>query len=105
MMKKIFITLFFLLIYAPIAFADAVDDRLPNETPHELKASTRQMVVAGLKSDDVIKMTRSMLEKNFTIDNTLKAQQIIMNAHNKGLPDSTAGKQSIRGDDQKCEGR
>jgi hypothetical protein len=86
MMKKIFITLIFFLIYASIAFADVVDDRLPPETPDVLKASTRQMVQAGLKSDEVIRITRSMLENKFTIDNTLKAQQIIMNAHNKGLP-------------------
>ena len=70
MIKKIFITVIFLLIYADIAFADIVDDRLPQETPDELKASTRQMVQDGLKSDDVIKMTRAMLEKNFTVDNS-----------------------------------
>jgi hypothetical protein len=85
-MKKIFITIFSLLFYASIALADAVDDRLPPETPDKLKASTRQMMQAGLKGDDAIKMTRSMLENDFTIDNTLKAQQIIMKAHNKGLP-------------------
>ena len=44
------------------------------------------MMQAGLKGDAAIKMTRSMLENEFTIDNTLKAQQILMNAHNKGLP-------------------
>jgi hypothetical protein len=86
MMKKIFIIPIFFLIYMSIAFADVVDDRLPPEAPDEVKASTRQMVQEGLKSDDVIKITRSMLENKFTIDNTLKAQQIIMNAHNKGIP-------------------
>ncbi len=85
-MKKIFITIFLLLFYASIALADAVDDRLPPETPDKLKVSTRQMMQAGLKGNDVIRMTRLMLANNFTIDSTLKAQQIIMNAHNKGLP-------------------
>jgi len=85
-MKKIFITILPILFYASIALADAVDDRLPPETPDPLKASTRQMIQAGLKDDDAIKMTRSMLENEFSIDNTLKAQQIIMKAHNKGLP-------------------
>ena len=85
-MKKIFITIFCLLFFASIALADAVDDRLPPETPDQLKASTRQMMQAGLKGDDAIKMTRSMLENEFTMDNTLKAQQIIMKAHNLGLP-------------------
>jgi hypothetical protein len=86
MMKKIIITLFFLLFYVSSALADAVDDRLPPETPDKLKASTRQMILAGLKDDDAIKMTRSMLENKFTIDNTLEAQQIIMNALYEGLP-------------------
>ena len=86
MMKKIIITVLFLLIYASSAFADEVDDRLPHGTPDKLKASTRQMILAGLKEDDAIKMTRSMLENKFMIDNTLEAQQIIMNALNDGLP-------------------
>ncbi len=96
-MKKIFITVFSLLFYASIALADAVDDRLPPETPDKLKASTRQMIQAGLKSDDAIKMTRSMLENDFTIDNTLRAQQIIMNAHNKGLPIEPLGNKAFEG--------
>ena len=48
-MKKILITIFSLLFYASIALADAVDDRLPPETPDKLKASTRQLMRAGLK--------------------------------------------------------
>jgi hypothetical protein len=86
MMKKITITVFFLLFYASIAFADSIEDRLPPETPDKLKASTRQMILAGLKDDDAITMTRSMLENKFTIDNTIEAQHIIMNALNEGLP-------------------
>jgi len=86
MMKKITITVFFLLFYASIAFADSIEDRLPPETPDKLKASTRQMILAGLKDDNAITMTRSMLENKFTIDNTLEAQRIIMNALNEGLP-------------------
>ena len=85
-MKKIIITILFLLFYTSIAFADAVDDRLPPGTPDKLKASTRQMILAGLKDDDAIKITRHMLDNKFTIDNTLKAQQVIMKAHTAGLP-------------------
>ncbi|MGD8663064.1 MAG: hypothetical protein PVH37_24195 [Desulfobacterales bacterium] len=85
-MKKIIITVFLLLVYAAIAFANAVEDRLPPGTSDKVKASTRQMILTGLKDDDVINMTRSMLENKFTIDNTLKAQQLIMKAHTEGLP-------------------
>ena len=102
MMKKITITVFFLLFYASIAFADSIEDRLPPETPDKLKASTRQMILAGLKDDDAIKMTRSMLENKFTIDNTIEAQHIIMNAKRR-LAVGTSDKQSFRGNDQKRE--
>jgi hypothetical protein len=44
------------------------------------------MMQAGLTSDEAIKMTRSMLENEFTMDNTIKAQQIITSAHSQGLP-------------------
>jgi hypothetical protein len=86
MMKKIVITVLFLLFYMSSAFADEVDDRLPPGTSDKLKTSTRQMILAGLKDDDAIKMTRAMLENKFTIDNTLEAQKIIMNAHTERLP-------------------
>ena len=86
MMKKIIITVLFLLFYASSAFADEVDDRLPPGTSDKLKTSTRQIILAGLKDDDAIKMTRAMLENKFTIDNTLEAHHIIMNVLNKGLP-------------------
>jgi hypothetical protein len=86
MMRKIFMTGLLLLFYASIGFADSVDDGLPPGTPEELKASTRQMMQAGLKSDDAIKMTRLMVQNKFSTENTLKAQQIIMDAHHRGLP-------------------
>ena len=86
MMKKITISIFFLLLHVSTALADAVDDRLPPATPDKLKTSTRQMIRTGLKSDDAIKMTRSMLENNFTIEAALKAQRIIINAYKEGLP-------------------
>jgi hypothetical protein len=97
MIKRIFITVLFLLIYASSTLADVVDDRLPQETPAELKASTRQMVQDGIKSDDAIKLTRAMLDNNFTIDNTLKAQQIIMDAHSKGLPTAPLENKAFEG--------
>ncbi len=85
-MKKITISIFFLVLYLSTALADAIDDRLPSETPDKLKTSTRQMIRAGLKRDDAIEMTRSMLENNFTIEEALKAQQIIVNAYKEGIP-------------------
>ncbi len=97
MIKKIIITVLFVLIYASRTLADVVDDRLPQETPAELKASTRQMVQDGIKSDDVIKLTRAMLAKNFTVNNALKAHQVIMDAHNKGLPTAPLENKAFEG--------
>ena len=86
MMKKTILTAFFLIFWVPMGFADVVDDSLPPGTRQELKESTRQMMQAGVNSDDAIRLTRSMLQNNFTIESTLRAQQVIINAHQQGLP-------------------
>ena len=88
-MKKIIITVFFLLLfalYASFAFADEVDDGLPPSTPDQVKAGTRQMIRAGIENNDAIKITNAMLQNQFSIEQTVKTQQIIVAAHRKGLP-------------------
>ncbi len=92
-MKKTIIIFFLLLLFAPIVFADVVDEGLPPGTAVELKASTRQMIHLGMKSDDAVRLTRAMLQNHFNVEQALKAQQILMNAHQKALPvEPIAGK-------------
>lgn len=87
-MKKIFSIAFalFILFCAAIAFADEVDDQLPNTAPDKLKASTRQMIRVGINSDEAINLTRAMLQNRFELVHILKAQRILINALKKGLP-------------------
>jgi hypothetical protein len=85
-MKKILVVFSAILFGAALAFADAVDDGLPGNATEQLKASTRQMIHQGLKTDEALKITRLMLENRFKQENMLKAQQILISAHQQGLP-------------------
>ena len=86
-MKKLTIVLVCAILCAGSwAFGDEVDKGLSTMVNEQLKASTRALIQAGIKSDDAIKMTRLMLENHFTQEHAQRAHQIIMNAHNQGLP-------------------
>lgn len=85
-MKKICIIILAIVCYASMAFGDEVDRDLSNIATEQIKTSTRQMIRSGIDSDEAIKMTRLMLENRFSEENTLRAQEIIMNARNEGLP-------------------
>lgn len=85
-MKKTLVTIFWLLLFASASFADMVDNRLPLATPEELKASTRQMIGLGIKSDEAVKITRAMLQNHFNLEQILKAQLIVMQARRQNLP-------------------
>ncbi len=92
-MKKKLIIFFLLLLYAPVVFADAVDDGLPPATAAQLKAGTRQMIHLGMKTSDAIRFTRAMVQHHFSVEQALKAQQIVMKAQHQALPvDPIAGK-------------
>ena len=87
-MKKISwmtVILFSFVFVMPLC-ADEVDDSLPVKTSEQLKASTREMIQAGVDKDDVFTMTRSMIQNRFSEKNIIKAQKIIKNAHQKNLP-------------------
>lgn len=71
---------------AAVAWGDIVDDGLPDTTAEPIKASTRQMVNLGLKSDIVVEMTRLMLENKYSHKQILKAHTVLINAHKQGLP-------------------
>jgi hypothetical protein len=92
-MKKTIVIFFLLLFYAPIVFADMVNEDLPPGTAGELKTSTRQLIHLGMKSEDAVRLTRAMLQNHFNVEQALKAQQILMKAHQKALPvEPIAGK-------------
>jgi hypothetical protein len=68
------------------AFGDEVDTGLSTMATEQVKVNTRAMINAGINSDGAIKMTRLMLENRFREEHALRAHQIIMNAHQQGLP-------------------
>lgn len=85
-MKRICIVAFVFLFGAGVAFADEVDEELSNQVTDQLRVSTRQMIRAGIESDDAIKMTRLMLNHHFREEHALRAHAIIMSAQEQGLP-------------------
>lgn len=85
-MKKIFAIALAILFCASIAFADEVAEALSNMATERLRASTRQMIRCGIDSDHAVKMTRNMLMNQFREEHALRAQRMIMNAKEEGLP-------------------
>lgn len=85
-MRKSIIILCMFLLCAPAAFADEVDQGLPKQTSEQLKANTREMIRLGAGSDDAVNMTRLMVQNRFQVENTIQAQEIVMNALKQGLP-------------------
>lgn len=85
-MKRIFIVFVCIFLGASVALGDMVDDRLPKMATEPIKISTRQMIKLGLNSEDVIEMTRRMIENNFRHEQVMKAHSVLMNAHKQDLP-------------------
>ena len=85
-MKKVIIIFCLLLFFASIASADVVDEGLSAETAGQLKTGTRQMIHLGMKRDDALRLTRAMVQNHFSVEQAMKAQQIVMKAQHKALP-------------------
>ena len=74
------------LLFAGVVLADAIDDGLPANTPAAVKASARQAIQNGLASQSVVKLTRTMLTHNFNEQQIKTAHQLMIEAHNNGMP-------------------
>ena len=86
MYRKIIITIFISLFCSAFAHADALDESLPAETPEMIKTRTRQMISEGTPTDAAINFTRAMFQHRFRAEEILKAQDIIIEAKQQGLP-------------------
>ena len=82
-MKTIFVTISCILLSAAVSFGDEIDERLPNNTPQELKISTRQMISAGVAPKDAVEITNTMLQRQFSRENILAAQKVLTDTRNK----------------------
>lgn len=78
--------LFSALLFAVAAFGDVIDDSLPSDTPQAVKASARQAVQSGLDRDSVVKLTRAMLQNQFSARQIQQAHSLMVEAENGGLP-------------------
>ncbi len=85
MLKIMFAVIIFLAGALP-AFGDEVDAGLPESATVELRESTREMIRVGLDGREAIEMTRTMLENRFRPEHILRAQRIVMQALEDGLP-------------------
>jgi len=85
-MKKIFFFAILVVIQASIAFADEVEQGLLGSTSDQIKASTRQVIRAGVDSSSVIDVTNVMLQNDFKSEQVLRAHEILTKIHRAGLP-------------------
>ena len=85
-MKKICLMVCAVLFCASLAFGDEVEESLSTLATEQLKASTRGMILSGIDTDNAIRMTKLMLKNQFSLEQTLRAQKVIMNAQKEGLP-------------------
>ena len=85
-MKKISAIVLAVFFCASVAFADEVDEGLANKASERLRANTREMIRVGIDSEHAVKMTRNMLMNQFREEHALRAQRMIMNAKEEGLP-------------------
>ncbi|MBW2220523.1 MAG: hypothetical protein JRF40_13710, partial [Deltaproteobacteria bacterium] len=86
-MKKIFIVIFAIILFASPVCGDEIDDGLPVETAENLRLSARQMVQAGVPGDEVVKMTRRMMENRFQEEQMISAHRTVMAVLKEGLPE------------------
>ncbi len=85
-MKKICLIICAVLFCASVAFGDEVEESLSTLATEQLKNSTREMILSGIDTNNAIRMTKLMLQNQFSLEQALRAQRVIMNAQKEGLP-------------------
>jgi len=84
-MKKILFILVVMCFIPTFIFADEVDDGLPSYTPTRVKESARQMIALGVQNQGLIKMTKTMLENQYTEKQMIAAHEVLMKAKRQNL--------------------
>jgi hypothetical protein len=85
MNKALFIT-FLIFLSVSIASAEDVGKALSENASGEVIQSTQQLIQSGLNRDSTIDVTRAMLKHKFTQPQVIKAHQVMLEAHQQGLP-------------------
>jgi uncharacterized membrane protein YgcG len=102
-MKKIIAIVFILLFSATVVLADEVEDTLAGLANEQVMAATRQMIQKGIEKDDAIGMTKQMLQNQFSLQQTLQAQQMLMQAVQSGVPAEPLMNKAYEGMTKKVE--
>ena len=87
-MKKTIFLLAIMMVFilgSPLC-ADEIDNSLQVQVSERLKASTREMIQAGVDTEETFGMTRAMIQHRFKEKNIIQAQKIVMKAHQTDTP-------------------
>jgi len=76
----------FIFMCATAAPADAIDDSLPENSPAAVKAGARQAIQSGLAREDIVKLTRAMLQNKFDEQQVRRALALMIEAKISGMP-------------------
>jgi CubicO group peptidase (beta-lactamase class C family) len=74
-----------IFLLASTVLADAVEQSLP-EVPAPIKDRTRAMIQKGIRSEDAIQLVQAMNNNHFQKEQILRAQDIVLEAKDRGLP-------------------
>lgn len=88
---------FSLLLTAASVFGADEAVEFPTAWSHELQASTRNVVQAGLEQEDAVLMTRAMMQAQFEERQIVQAQHIIATTLEKNLPVEPAMNKAYEG--------
>lgn len=97
-MKNIFVfVLGVILCVSSAAWADEVDQLLPEPVSNQLRANTRTMIGAGVDSEEATKITRAMIQNRFQEREVIAAQQVVIEARTQGLPEKAVMNKAYEG--------
>jgi hypothetical protein len=85
-MKTITAILMMLLLGATGVLADEVDEGLSEQASVQLRTNTREMIRLGIHQDEALEMVQLMERNRFRNEMMLRAQNVVMQAKQEGLP-------------------
>ena len=87
LIKRVLISLVFIMILPSVLIADVLDDELPKDTPRDIKERARQTIQLGVENQGVVKMTQTMLRNRFSEQQMIRAYEILDETKRNGLPE------------------
>ncbi|MGD9174736.1 MAG: hypothetical protein PVF29_11270 [Desulfobacterales bacterium] len=76
----------FMILFANAAIGDVIDDSLSPDSPQAVKDSARHAIQSGLQQDNVVKLTRAMLQNEFDEHQIQLTLALMIEAKNGSMP-------------------